>query len=204
MNPKQLLRRQAQLARQRLSSEEKDERSRRIVARVLALPQYVAAKTALWYLGVQNEVRTENSVTGELSAGRKRFVVPWCEEDRLLLFQLREMSDLEEGAFGILEPKRERRQLASRRVAPADVDVALVPGVAFDRQGNRLGHGAGYYDRLLAELSPSACLIGLAYECQLVEAIPHEPHDVGMDLVVTESNLYFGHRTNLRPRPAVE
>jgi 5-formyltetrahydrofolate cyclo-ligase len=204
MNPKQFLRRQAQLARQQLSTEQKDEQSRRIVGQVLALPQYAGAKTALWYLGVRNEVRTENSVIGELAAGRKRVAIPWCEGDHLLLFHLREMSDLEEGAFGILEPKRELRQLASRRVAPGEIDLALVPGVAFDRQGNRLGHGAGYYDRLLAELSPNACLIGLAYECQLVEAIPREPHDVSMDLVVTESDVYLGHRTNLRPRLAVE
>jgi 5-formyltetrahydrofolate cyclo-ligase len=204
MNPKQFLRRQAQLARQQLSTEEKDERSRRIVGRVLALPQYAAANTVLWYLGVRNEVLTENSVIGELSAGQKRVAIPWCEGESLLLFHLREMSELVGGAFGILEPKSELRQLASQRVAPAEVDVALVPGVAFDRQGNRLGHGAGYYDRLLAELPPSACLIGLAYECQLVEAISHEPHDVGMDLVVTEADLYLGHRTNLRPRPAVE
>lgn len=204
MNPKHQLRRQAQRARQQLSTEQKDERSRRIVARVGALPQYAAAKTALWYLGVRNEVRTENSVVGEILSGQKRVAIPWCEADHLLLFHLREMNDLEEGAFGILEPKTELRQLASRRVAPGEVDVASVPGVAFDRQGNRLGHGAGYYDRLLAELSPSACLIGLAYECQLVEAIPHEPHDVGMDLVVTEAEVYFGNRTNLRPRLAVE
>lgn len=204
MNPKQYLRRLAQFARQQLSTEEKDERSRRIVAKVLALPQYAAAKTVLWYLGVRNEVRTENVVTVELSAAQRRVVVPWCEEGRLLLFQLREMSDLEEGAFGILQPNSELRQLTSRRVAPSEVDVALVPGVAFDRQGNRLGHGAGYYDRLLAELPPNARLIGLAYECQLLESIPHEPHDVGLDLVATESDLYLGHRSNLRPRLAVE
>ena len=101
------------------------------------------------------------------------------------------MSDLAAGAFEILEPLPVLRQLESRRVSPGEVDVAIVPGVAFDRQGNRLGHGAGYYDRLLAELPSSAYLISVAYECQMLEAIPHEPHDIGMDQVVTESDVYL-------------
>jgi 5-formyltetrahydrofolate cyclo-ligase len=68
--------------------------------------------------------------------------------------------------------------------------VYVVPGVAFDRCGNRLGHGAGYYDRLLALASPSATLIGLAFDCQMVDSIPVEPHDVRMHYLITESGVY--------------
>ena len=198
------LRRQAQLARQRLSPVEKDELSRRIVARVLSLPQYAYATTVLWFMGVRNEVRTKQVVAAELSSGGKRVAIPWCEGESLQLFHLQAISDLVRGAYGILEPRPDLRQLASRRVSPGEIEVTVVPGVAFDQQGNRLGHGAGYYDRLLAELSASACLIGVAYECQMLEAIPHEPHDIGMDLVVTEAEIYLGKRAGVHRKSTVE
>lgn len=77
-------------------------------------------------------------------------------------------------------------------VAPESIDVHLVPGLAFDAAGNRLGHGVGYYDQLLAAVRPDAVLVGVTLQRRLVTAVPHEPHDVRMDVVVTQ-------RRTLRP-----
>ncbi len=98
-------------------------------------------------------------------------------------------SDLICGYKGIPEP-RDR----SRIVSPASIEVALIPGVVFDRCGNRLGYGAGFYDRFLTLEAPQAIRIGLAFSCQLAEKIPSLPHDVPMDMVVTEEALLTWNR----------
>jgi 5-formyltetrahydrofolate cyclo-ligase len=69
------------------------------------------------------------------------------------------------------------------------LDLVVVPGVAFDPQGNRLGWGAGYYDRLLAQVRADAPIVALAFECQIVPAIPPESHDVPVDVIVTEQRI---------------
>ncbi|HPC18676.1 MAG: 5-formyltetrahydrofolate cyclo-ligase [Kiritimatiellae bacterium] len=87
------------------------------------------------------------------------------------------------GAHGIPEP------CDSRVARPADLRIVVVPGLAFDSQGGRLGHGRGHFDRLLA--ASGALRVGLCFECRLVEAVPMEAHDVRMDVVVTEARLLF-------------
>ncbi|MEZ6074038.1 MAG: 5-formyltetrahydrofolate cyclo-ligase, partial [Pirellulales bacterium] len=79
---------------------------------------------------------------------------------------------------------------ATRQVDPATLDLVVVPGVAFDRSGRRLGHGFGFYDRLLARVAEATKLTAIAFECQMFDILPHEPHDVTVDVVVTESNVY--------------
>lgn len=169
--------------------------SRRIWARLEGLAEFAAARTLLVYLDVRNEVRTRFRLA-ELLASDRRIVVPYCDGKRLRLVQLRDPAELEPGAFGVLEPTAELRARAERRVEPAEVDLVIVPGVAFDRRGGRLGHGQGYYDRLLAELRPDAARIGLAFACQIVASVPLETHDVRVDAVVTEDAVYA---TGLEP-----
>ena len=106
------------------------------------------------------------------------------------LFRLESFTELVPGAYGILEPSVELRELAEKQVSPAAIDMAIVPGVAFDRSGTRLGHGAGYYDKLLAQLRADSPRIALAFECQLFDELPRDAHDVPMNAVVTESALY--------------
>jgi 5-formyltetrahydrofolate cyclo-ligase len=91
-----------------------------------------------------------------------------------------------------LEPKAELREVASKRLQPQDLDLIMVPGVAFDRNGGRTGHGKGYYDKLLEHARLDAPLIALAFECQLFPEIPCESHDIYMDKVVTQSDVYQG------------
>jgi 5-formyltetrahydrofolate cyclo-ligase len=96
------------------------------------------------------------------------------------------------GMYRILEPKVELRDVAAKRLTPTDLDLVMVPGVAFDRNGGRTGHGKGYYDKLLQHARKDAPLIALSFECQLFEEIPAESHDIFMDKVVTEDAVYVG------------
>lgn len=187
---KQKLREQAQLARREL--DDRAERSLAIARRLLQLPEYVAADSILVYLGVRAEVATDEIVASAMN-DEKRVVVPYCERGELRLFCLREMEDLEPGAYGIPEPRLKLRELAERSVRVDQIDVMLIPGVGFDIHGNRCGHGKGYYDKLLAQVAPQTTLIALAFDCQVFPEIPTEPHDVRMNKTVTESQVYSHH-----------
>jgi 5-formyltetrahydrofolate cyclo-ligase len=102
------------------------------------------------------------------------------------------MDELELGMYRILEPRAELRSVQEKKVLPQELDFVMVPGVAFDREGGRTGHGKGYYDKLLQHARPDAPLVALAFECQLFPEIPMQPHDIFMDAVVTEEAVYPG------------
>ncbi len=114
----------------------------------MQLPEYVAAQTVMFYVDVRDEVRTRQALPLALESG-KRIVVPYCLDGELELFHLESMSELELGMYRILEPRADLRTVASKHLQPTDLDLIMVPGVAFDREGGRTGHGKGYYDKLL-------------------------------------------------------
>ena len=182
-----------QARKNRVARPDKDAVSRTIVSAFMALPEYAAAKTVLFYVDAASEVRTRHSLPDAL-AGGKRIVVPYClvETNELGLFLLEDVSELVEGAYRILEPRAELRALPAKQVEPEDLDLVMVPGTAFDPSGARMGQGKGYYDRLLARARPDVPLVGIAFECQIFPEIPIAPHDVFMDLVLTEKQLYRG------------
>jgi len=170
---------------------EKDPISCKIVERFMELPEYQTARTVMFYVDVRDEVRTRQALPNALASG-KRIVVPYCLDGELQLFHLEDMDELELGMYRILEPKLELRTVAAKHLQPEDLDLVMVPGVAFDREGGRTGHGKGYYDKLLQHARPDAPLIALSFECQLFDAIPAEEHDIFMDKVVTEENVFVG------------
>ena len=157
----------------------------------MALPEYAAAETVMFYVDVRAEVRTRNDLTNALASGKK-IVVPYCVDGELQLFHLERMEELETGMYKILEPRAELRSVASKQVAIRELDLVMVPGVAFDRRGARTGHGKGYYDKLLHHARLDTPLVALAFECQMFEEIPTEHHDIFMDKVVTEQAVYEG------------
>jgi 5-formyltetrahydrofolate cyclo-ligase len=182
-----------QARKNRVAQKDKEAVSRAICARFVALPAYAAARTVMWYVDAGSEVRTRHTLPEALGHG-KRVVVPWCvvETNTLELFHLSDMSELVEGAYKILEPKPELRQLPDKVVRPEELDLVMVPGTAFDLRGGRMGQGKGYYDRLLATARRNAPLVGMAFDCQIFEEIPVAPHDVYMDLVLTETREIRG------------
>ena len=173
----------------RAQQADKDALSRQIMFRLFALPEFTAARTVLIYLDVRSEVRTREALPALLASG-KQIVVPWCEHDELALFRLQSFDELMPGAFRILEPRTELRDDPLRRMQANELDLVVAPGVAFDRLGGRLGHGVGYFDKLLAAVRNDATLVGLAFECQIVESVPMEPHDVRLHRIVTEAAVY--------------
>jgi 5-formyltetrahydrofolate cyclo-ligase len=188
------LRRQAYDARN--AQPDKDDVSKTILARFVALPEYAAARTAMWYLDVRSEVRTRHHLAEALKSGKK-IVVPYCTKDeaganKLGLWHLTDTSELITGKWSILEPPHERWGEPGKEVDPRELDLVMVPGVGFTREGARMGNGQGYYDRLLDRVRPDAPLIALAYECQLFPELAVSPHDVYMDRVVTENAVYTG------------
>jgi 5-formyltetrahydrofolate cyclo-ligase len=156
---------------------------------VTGLKEYAEASTISWFVGVKSEVMTLPMVADALAA-RRRVALPWVAPDELKLALVGSLEEVEPAPFGLLEPKEALRQDQARAVPPADVDFFVVPGVAFDRHGGRLGHGRGYYDRLLAHARPDATLAGLCFEVQLVDEVPMSGHDVRLDYVVTELGVY--------------
>lgn len=181
------IRRQAR--KRRAAQPNKSEVSRQILSRVMALTEFQNAATIMFYIDARDEVRTR-WLLADLVTQHRPIVVPYCVEDRLDLFHIESMDELEMGAFGIFEPRRELRGLSQKMVDLAVIDLVIVPGVAFDRRGARTGHGHGYYDKLLSRTPPKTRLVGVSYECQIFDMIPSLPHDVVMDLVVTESAIY--------------
>ncbi|MCR9211059.1 MAG: 5-formyltetrahydrofolate cyclo-ligase [bacterium] len=186
---KQEVREAAQAARREQT--DKDGLSRLIVDTVTQLPSYREAACVMWYIDVRSEVRTRHALPAAIDSGKK-VVVPFCVDGELELFHLESMSELSEGMYTILEPREELRGVAAKRVRSNDPDIVLVPGVAFDRQGARVGHGKGYYDKLLGNVRSDASLIALAFECQVVDSVPLQTHDIRMDMVVTENHVYPG------------
>ncbi len=176
----------------RRALENKDELSRHIVARFLGLPEYHAAKTIMFYVDVRAEVRTRHDLPDVLNSD-KSIVVPWCNtEGELELFRLESMDELELGMYRILEPRSDLRNRPEKHVRPEELDLIMVPGVAFDRRGGRTGHGKGYYDKLLQHARPDCPLVALAFECQMFDEIPMQAHDIFMDKVLTEAAVYTG------------
>jgi 5-formyltetrahydrofolate cyclo-ligase len=176
-------------AARRNAEQQPDALSQRIWDRLLALPQFARARTVMTYLDIGGEARTRHYVP-ELWRLEKRVVVPYCVAHELRLFELRSMEELTPGTWQILEPRPQWRARPERRPQPTDLDLILVPGLAFDRSGGRLGLGKGYYDRFLKCIRPDVPKIAPAFECQLVDEIPVSPHDVRVDMVVTEKAVY--------------
>ena len=141
------------------------------------------ARFVCCYVALPYEVQTWRMIEDVLSRG-KRVAVPVVQpgSNRLRLSEVRDPdAELLPGAFGVWEPVHS----ALRPVDPGDLDLVLVPGLAFDRAGHRLGHGLGYYDRFLASLPRSIPTVGLAFAWQLVDRLPTSPHDYAVSAVLT-------------------
>jgi 5-formyltetrahydrofolate cyclo-ligase len=187
---KQALREQAHANRNAQAN--KDELSKQICAKFMALPEYAAAKTVMFYIDVRAEVRTRHTLPDALASGKK-IIIPWGnEQGELELFHLTNMDELAVGMYKILEPRPELRKLPEKTAGPTDLDIVMVPGVAFDKRGGRMGHGKGYYDKLLQHARPDTPLVALAFECQMFPEIPVAPHDIFMDKIITEAAVYEG------------
>jgi 5-formyltetrahydrofolate cyclo-ligase len=180
----------------RNAQQDKDRLSRMAVDSLMRLPEYQSSQSPLWYIDCRSELRTQHALPAAL-ASEKRIIVPYCTvddkgENKLGLWRLQAFDELVVGKWKILEPPRERWGEPGKEIRPDEIDFVIVPGVAFSREGGRMGNGQGYYDRLLQSVSPDCPLVGLGFECQLFDNLVVGPHDVFMDKVVTETAIYDG------------
>ncbi len=158
------------------------ERTRRFVAE---LPELQRAKTVLMFLSIADEVNTFPIIADALAAG-KTVAVPKVDRKRKTMdaVVLRDLSrDLVPGVFGILEPR------GREVVAPGAIDFVLVPARGFDHEGNRIGRGGGYYDRYMAHPDFHATRCGVAFAPQVLDAVPHDTHDLPVEVLVTEDGV---------------
>lgn len=182
---KAALRRRFLAARAALPEPIRDEASAQICTRLRALAQLERARALLAYAAFGAEVRIDPYLQGRLEAG-VGVLLPWIDGDDLGIARIRDLgADLAPGARGVREPRASGR----RRARPDRVDAAIIPGVAFDRHGTRLGYGGGHFDRLLARLRPATLRVGVCFSVQLAELLPAQPHDQPVDVVVTEQEV---------------
>ena len=180
------LRREVLARRDALPADVRAAASAAIGQRVAALPEFAAASTVLLTLAFRSEWNTRPLVGAALAAA-KTVVVPRVDRQTRML-ELHSIADPDRdvvpGHLDIPEPRAER-PLVPREA----IGFVLVPGVAFDLEGRRLGYGGGYYDRLLPMLSPRAARVAGAFDIQIVERVPAAPHDVRVGAIVTESRI---------------
>ena len=189
---KENLRRYILRLRDRQSTGELEQKSRDITDQVLHLHEYVRARGVACYVSKGSEVNTRMLIRNALSQ-EKRVLVPVVKPGDIDLFfsEIKDLGrELAPGTFGILEPKPEF-------VRPVDlnaVDVIIVPGIVWDRDGYRLGWGRGYFDRAIKKLPAHVRSAGLAFNMQIVNQVPRDQFDVPVDMVVTESRVVRGRR----------
>lgn len=156
------------------------ETSAKIMQRLEETDLFRQASCIALYHAIPGEVQTAEFI--EKWYEEKKLLLPVIEGNDLRLLLYTGKDAVKAGVFGILEPTEE-----SQSVAEEEIDLIIVPGVAFDRQHNRLGRGKGYYDRLLSTLK--APKIGICYDFQLLDTIPVESFDKKMDIIVTEKEI---------------
>lgn len=169
-----------------------------IVRRLTELREFRDASTLMVFLSFGSEVLTDDLLRWGWDAG-KRIVVPLCRPEgrRLTPCLLGGFAELETGHYGIREPNAG----IIRTVPQEEIDAVLIPAVAFDRRGYRVGYGGGYYDRFLPEV-PRAARIGAAFSCQIVAEIPADSQDIPADRIVTEQEIIIPDRETSGSRNA--
>lgn len=175
--PKRSIRDEMLIRRRHLAVDTCLARSLSAQQRLLQTPEFVAATVVGLYSPVRNEVFTEEIFTAARLAG-KTVAYPRVRDDLLDFVEVAQRQELVPGAYGILEP-------GGAKIVPLSaLELIVVPGVAFDFHGHRLGYGKGYYDRFLQD--ERRYLVGLCFDFQLVMKLPAEVHDVRMDMLVTD------------------
>lgn len=169
--------------RDALSTDERAAASTAIAAAVNALLDAQLAPDDVLAVYAAKGTEVDTTAIAEHAARRGLTVVypRVAGDDRTLAFHAVNASELAPGRFGLLEPSADAPRMSLARIA-----AFVVPGLAFDRTGGRIGWGRGYYDATLAQ-APSALRIGIAFECQVIDHVPRDPHDVPMSFLITEA-----------------
>ncbi|MDO9565186.1 MAG: 5-formyltetrahydrofolate cyclo-ligase [Candidatus Desulfaltia sp.] len=171
------------------SDSELIEKTRGIEKRLFEFANFLESKVVLLYMHANGEVVTNNIIKRCFEAN-KILVLPAFDiiKHTMQLMRVDNLdSDLKPGLRGVLEPDPE-----CCKVMPIDgIDIAIIPGVALDEKGGRIGSGEGYYDRLIPKLSITTRKVALALESQMIKQVPVEPHDKHVDIIITEDRIIY-------------
>ena len=166
-----------------------------ITEKLLSMDCLQQANTVMLYLDFNNEVKTDQLITKLISL-RKTVASPVTikDERKLIPYEIINLKEgINLGAYGIREPNKN----ISNEIDVKNIDVLIVPAVAYDKNCYRLGYGGGYYDRFIERLRDDAITIGIAFDLQLFDSIPKEEHDAQLNYIITESSTYVGKNKNL-------
>jgi len=181
--------------RDRLSPEEVAKKSDRVFKRLFSLPVFIEANTVLFYMSYRNELDTRKIIQRSIQISKNiclpRMVVDTSDLD---VYEINNIEkDTAPGILGITEPRLDAKKCEDLR----KIDLCIVPAIAFDRRGHRIGWGKGFYDRFLPKLPASTKKFGIAYDFQVLERIKSHDRDVPLDGLITEDEvIYFDHFYN--------
>lgn len=160
--------------------------SNAIFDKLLSLPAYTKAKEVMVYLDFNNEVSTDKIVTNIIERNHHLYIPVTVPRNCMIIPSLiKDKSHLRVSNFGILETPIEMASSTHNSL----IDLVIIPGLVFDETGNRIGFGKGYYDNFLGSLNRKVTTIALAYDFQVKDSIPSEPHDFKMDYIITPSRI---------------
>lgn len=191
MADKKALRAQYLSCREAQSVAEQEEKSRRIMARLQETDIFLRAHLILVYMDFGSEVRTTPLVAELLQKKEKRVFCPRVDETEMDFYEITDLNQLARGYKGIREPAPQPELRFGEAQCHRYFCLMLIPGVAFDCSGGRIGYGKGYYDRFLARY-PELPTVALAYDCQIVPAVPLAAYDQKTGIVITESEIIYG------------
>jgi 5-formyltetrahydrofolate cyclo-ligase len=168
-------------ARDAMPPDQRARESMKMCELIIASTPYQRATTVLAYASFGGEFDTSFLLQRVLT-DKKNLVMPRIDNDmqRLQLHRVNHLNELVAGGWGIREPHAE-----AKIVMPNEIDFILVPGVAFDSAGFRIGYGKGFYDKLLSSVSLASTRLSAAFDCQIIDAVPNEAHDQRVDIIIT-------------------
>jgi 5-formyltetrahydrofolate cyclo-ligase len=186
LEDKKILRASIQEERDRFPENKRITASKKIAASFLNTKYYASAHNILIFYPFRSEVNTIPIIEKTLRDGKK-IILPRVEgKDLKLCFIDNIKTQLKSGVFGIMEPDMQ----VCREAKITEIDLAVIPGVCFDKAMNRIGYGGGFYDRLIPLLKNSVKKIALCFDLQVISCIPSQIHDRKVDLIITESKIY--------------
>ncbi|MGE5628778.1 MAG: 5-formyltetrahydrofolate cyclo-ligase [Solirubrobacterales bacterium] len=169
------------MKRDNISDMVKSEWDEIIFERVISTDFYKNSKDIFIFVSFRSEVDTHKIIKNAIKEGKNIYVPKVIsKEEGMRAYKINNFEDMQKGYYGILEPKE-----YCREISPIDIDLVIMPGAAFDKNGGRIGYGGGYYDRFLTLLKGNVKKVALAYKFQVLDLVPMEENDIRVDEIIT-------------------
>ena len=182
---KKNLRKQMLLQRNNMPDTKCLKKSRHAARLLFETASYKQAQNILVYMHYGSELQTVDIIR-QAFEDHKHVFVPRVEGKNMDFYEIHSMADCEEGFHGIPEPKMDCPRLIFD-IGDNDITLMVLPGLAFDQKGHRLGYGGGYYDRYFERFGTDYTKVAVGYDFQLIDEVPYEPHDIPIDIFISDN-----------------